>query len=328
MYCIYMISNTVNDKVYIGSTKHYKRRKKEHLFALEQGNHHSNHLQNAVNKYGIDKFHFSILETEIDDYNRIEEEQKWIKLKNSSHPDFGYNLSIPNENNSPTFTRKETIEKLRRIATEQMLGRKLTDIEYKRHLKKRQNEKDFAKMKAYWYHNNPFDTFSDDSIPLYVICNDTNEILHSFISIGECCRELNITDNAVRSRLNRKRKIPLHKKYQFVKWEDYDKNKDYRYKYPVRVPKEKKEKRIFRGHPVLVIKLDTCEIVQRYSNMYELAEKENVSRKQAMKILQNELTKSGLNSYILSRFKSDYDIVYESDYPIIKKMFDTGEFIF
>ena len=53
---IYEINNTKNKKRYIGSTSQWKRRKYEHKYLLEQGEHGNKHLQNAWNKYGADVF--------------------------------------------------------------------------------------------------------------------------------------------------------------------------------------------------------------------------------------------------------------------------------
>ena len=58
---IYKITNIVNSKFYIGSTKDLNRRKKDHFRLLKKGINHSIVLQNAVNKYGIENFKFEIL---------------------------------------------------------------------------------------------------------------------------------------------------------------------------------------------------------------------------------------------------------------------------
>ena len=55
---IYEIVNTVNGKRYIGSARNVRRRFKKHLWDLDHGIHHSQILQRAVDKYGIDSFVF------------------------------------------------------------------------------------------------------------------------------------------------------------------------------------------------------------------------------------------------------------------------------
>ena len=55
---IYAIENTVNGKMYIGSTVSFDRREREHFSALRNGKHHSPKLQNSYNKHGGEVFSF------------------------------------------------------------------------------------------------------------------------------------------------------------------------------------------------------------------------------------------------------------------------------
>jgi group I intron endonuclease len=62
---VYQIKNTINNKLYIGSSasKHgIKYRWKRHIKELRKNEHGNGHLQNSWNKYGRDKFSFEILE--------------------------------------------------------------------------------------------------------------------------------------------------------------------------------------------------------------------------------------------------------------------------
>jgi group I intron endonuclease len=60
--CIYKIVNNINGKIYIGSAVDFKRRKRDHLYQLKKGIHHSKYLQRGYNKHGFENFNFSILE--------------------------------------------------------------------------------------------------------------------------------------------------------------------------------------------------------------------------------------------------------------------------
>lgn len=59
---IYLILNKINNKKYIGSSTNIQNRFKKHIKEIKGGYHRNLHLQNAVNKYGLDNFDFIILE--------------------------------------------------------------------------------------------------------------------------------------------------------------------------------------------------------------------------------------------------------------------------
>lgn len=60
--CVYQIRNIINNKVYIGSTYRFNRRKRLHLYTLNKNIHKNIILQRAWNKYGKENFVFEILE--------------------------------------------------------------------------------------------------------------------------------------------------------------------------------------------------------------------------------------------------------------------------
>lgn len=89
MGLIYKISNTVNDKVYIGqTTRSLQDRWYEHLKASEKKN---NLIYKAMRKYGKENFFISLLE-ECPDDKLNEREVYWIEKENSCRN--GYNLTI------------------------------------------------------------------------------------------------------------------------------------------------------------------------------------------------------------------------------------------
>lgn len=60
---IYCIKNTINNKLYIGSSKNINKRKQEHFSRLRRGVHKNVKLQASYNKHGEASFIFEILET-------------------------------------------------------------------------------------------------------------------------------------------------------------------------------------------------------------------------------------------------------------------------
>ena len=85
MYCvIYQITNTINQKIYIGSAVYFAQRKGEHLYKLRRNIHPNKHLQNSFNKYGETVFKFDILEYCTKD-TLIEKEQHYLDTLNPNY---------------------------------------------------------------------------------------------------------------------------------------------------------------------------------------------------------------------------------------------------
>lgn len=89
---IYIIRNTVNDKVYVGQTHvSIKLRFQNHLSAARRGLDYV--IGKAIRKYGEDKFYVELLEEcLIEELN--EREKYWIKFFKATDNRFGYNMSI------------------------------------------------------------------------------------------------------------------------------------------------------------------------------------------------------------------------------------------
>lgn len=85
---IYIIKNTINNKVYIGQAKNAAERWLKHISAANKGYNYV--ISKAMKKYGIDKFYYQILESQISNYD--EREKYWIKYYNSRTPN-GYNVA-------------------------------------------------------------------------------------------------------------------------------------------------------------------------------------------------------------------------------------------
>lgn len=93
---IYKITNLINNKIYVGSTKFFNIRKTEHYSRLRLNSHCNIKLQRSFNKYGEQNFKFEILETCIES-NLIFREQFYI---DTLKPEFNIckiagRLSIP-----------------------------------------------------------------------------------------------------------------------------------------------------------------------------------------------------------------------------------------
>jgi len=77
MAYIYKITNKVNNKIYIGNTNNFKRRKSQHISSLRKNKHTNIYLQNAWNKHGESNFKFEALE-EIIEKLKLNKEQEYL----------------------------------------------------------------------------------------------------------------------------------------------------------------------------------------------------------------------------------------------------------
>jgi group I intron endonuclease len=121
---IYKITNRVNGKIYIGSAKSVSHRLSEHKWYLKNNNHENPHLQNAVNKYGLDNFDFSILE-DVEQSKLLEREQYYLDLYKSYEEETGYNIRRKAKSNLGLKHSKETIRKISENNKGKNLGKHL-----------------------------------------------------------------------------------------------------------------------------------------------------------------------------------------------------------
>lgn len=91
MIGVYKITNKVNGKYYIGSSKDIQKRFNSHITDLDNGTHNNTYLQRSWDKYGKDNFEFTILEeTSLDDLRN--RETYYIKEFDATNHNVGYNM--------------------------------------------------------------------------------------------------------------------------------------------------------------------------------------------------------------------------------------------
>lgn len=88
---IYSITNSINNKIYIGSAVCIKQRFIEHKSDLKRQKHNKR-LQNFVNKYGIGVLKFNTVELVLDVNDLIGREQFWIDHYESWRSKKGFNI--------------------------------------------------------------------------------------------------------------------------------------------------------------------------------------------------------------------------------------------
>lgn len=90
---IYLIKNTVDGKVYVGQSIYVRRRIAYHKNHLLNGTDDNSYLQRAVNKYGLQKFEFIMLES-VPEEMLDDREKYWISKYNSTNRNLGYNREL------------------------------------------------------------------------------------------------------------------------------------------------------------------------------------------------------------------------------------------
>lgn len=89
---IYRITNIITNKCYVGITEDYPRRMKKHIKDLNSNKHHSYKLQEAWNRYGSDKFEWTVREVNITKYDDLYD-YEIAEIKKYDSYNNGYNCN-------------------------------------------------------------------------------------------------------------------------------------------------------------------------------------------------------------------------------------------
>lgn len=107
MNCIYIIRNTINDKVYIGqTTQNIRDRWLKHK---SDSKHNNTKFYHAINKYGIENFYCEILEDNVAREDLDDRERFWITYYDSYN--FGYNSTLGGQDHPTDFDPALILEK-------------------------------------------------------------------------------------------------------------------------------------------------------------------------------------------------------------------------
>jgi group I intron endonuclease len=188
MNIIYCATNKLNGKVYIGKTsKSLEKRRKAH--ETLSNNKPKYYFHRALANEGIEVFEWTVLEEVESEYQLNEAEKYWINYKKSYISDFGYNLTLGGEGQTPN---KETREKIR-LAT---LGKN------KGHKHSKESKKKIIEAH----------TGIKSPIRRKIMCIETKEI---FDLMTEACHKYNMCPGSLTQCCQGKRKTVnnLHWKY-------------------------------------------------------------------------------------------------------------------
>lgn len=119
---VYKITNTINNKIYIGCSINIEQRWKDHKnhYNIPNIQAYNYPIYRAFRKYGIDNFNFEIIE--LTEQNAIFDREKyWIQYYNSHNKDKGYNATdggesgpqLPGESNPNAKLSEEDVYNIR-----------------------------------------------------------------------------------------------------------------------------------------------------------------------------------------------------------------------
>lgn len=110
--CIYTITNLMDNKVYVGYTTDFEYREYNHSNRIKANSHANEHLQYAVNKYGIENFKIEVLE-ECEERFLTALEHYWCTILDTHNRKFGYNIKPTHPDIINSKISQETKDKIR-----------------------------------------------------------------------------------------------------------------------------------------------------------------------------------------------------------------------
>lgn len=131
---VYQILNLINNKKYIGITKDIKDRWQYHKTRAFQINHkeYNKVLYQAIRKYGLENFQFSILEENLTPEEARVKEKYWIQKLNTMSHDHGYNVTPGGEldcaRGEQVNTSKLTEQDIINIRTRRNSGERVSEV--------------------------------------------------------------------------------------------------------------------------------------------------------------------------------------------------------
>lgn len=124
LFYIYLYTNLINNKKYVGQTNNFQRRVNEHKSCAfnPKSVNYDDIIHKAIRKHGLDNFKIEILEIidNVSDYEIVNErEVYWIKEQKSLTTEWGYNVLEGGRNCWRSFLSKDDVTTIKTLIKEQ-----------------------------------------------------------------------------------------------------------------------------------------------------------------------------------------------------------------
>ena len=207
---IYIIKNTINNKVYIGKTnKHITKRFKEHIRDSRKLTLQHRPLYNAMRKYGPDNFYIELLE---ETQNTAIREQFWIEKFNSFY--YGYNATKGGDG-TEYVDRELVIQEYQKYQTITKVSQETGyDIETIRNILNN------AGIEIFWNKEN---IQKIKGVHLKQIDVNTGETIAVYVTLTDAAKQLHLSNKAgLQKALKSKRKYAYGYLWQTITYEEYE----------------------------------------------------------------------------------------------------------
>lgn len=181
---IYLITNIIENKNYVGRSVNCFERFSKHKSLLRKNIHHNQHLQNSWNKYGNENFIFEIIDECYIEY-LPSLENWWCNMLNVHDREYGYNIE-PTGSFGRICASNETKEKIRISNT----GKKCSE-ETKLILREINTGKKCSEETKSILRNNKL----NQPIDVY---DNLGNFIQTYKSIRDCSRNLNIDNKCIK----------------------------------------------------------------------------------------------------------------------------------
>lgn len=197
---IYLITNLINGKQYVGQTKHgFHKRFQRHCLAFNNGLR--NHISCAIHKYGKENFKVELLK-QVEDTKWKYWETYYIKLYKTHYTQGGYNLTWGGENNpmDNELVRQKHFDRCHSEDFIEKQRKKSTNRHHTEKTKELCRQNTLANLDICVA---GFRRYNESQKIKVGMLDDLGNVIKKFDSLSDACKYLGITDKSCTAHIKR-----------------------------------------------------------------------------------------------------------------------------